>query len=337
MERSLSRPSSPSVVVLSERPASPSEKLSPSCIPDTAARNMRVTSESPEAREVNELVELLARDSLHSPSKRSLVRGRRRQPTRLMSAPEDIGKGTKTGDIGPGWNSTPHRNRPTALRGLNSVSDEPWKRSEELNYGRDAHIEWRTNHKNLYRHGAVPDETFSHLQDTASQKSQQMGNRLLNRQARQAAAKRRAELAAIKAAHRAEEEAMLLQLEGLRQEWEVMMVDEARAEDEALERKQREQRAVQERLEAQAKAVQEAEAADAAWLAADERLRLEAEEGAALERQAEERRQADAVRFDDVKAKSRETRKKEAFMHRSVASQRMSVKTGSKARRRAKS
>mgnify|MGYP006160125075 CR=1 FL=1 len=66
-------------------------------------------------------------------------------------------------------------------------------------------------------------------------------------------------------------------------------------------------------------------------------MRLEAEEGAALERQAEERRQADAVRFDDVKAKSRETRKKEAFMHRSVASQRMSVKTGSKARRRAKS
>ena len=35
------------------------------------------------------------------------------------------------------------------------------------------------------------------------------------------------------------QEAMLLQLEGLRQEWEVMMVDEARAEDEALERKQR--------------------------------------------------------------------------------------------------
>ena len=93
------------------------------------------------------------------------------------------------------------------LKGLQTITDEPWKRSEDLNYGRDAHIEWSRSHFNLVNSGAVDLNFFSEIESEAINKSEAMGNRLLQQQRRKEAARRRAREAAIRAEQRAEEEA----------------------------------------------------------------------------------------------------------------------------------
>ena len=323
-------------------------------------------AEAAEEAEVTELIEMISRTSVLS-SRRPVHRsGRRRRLSGERQREERGGGGPKAADIGPGWNSTPHRNRPRSLKGLNSMTDEPWKASEELNFGRDAHIEWTAQHKNLYRSGVRPlaAESVRDIEASASKKSELMGNRLLTRQARQAAVKQRAELAALRAARRAEEAALAAELERMRKRWEDELRREAQAEDAAVAAAVREE---QRRRVAEAAAA--AEAAEAALRAeADEAERVKLRElaeskaeaatraRAGKEEEAAERARAAAARSAQkgIKLKPKGAKfkpsasidtpdgtpkltpksakkRKEEFLHRSVASQRMSQKHGSRA------
>ena len=91
-------------------------------------------------------------------------------------------------DSRPSWDSTPHRSRPIVLRGAaewrneHRAWDEPWRRDEELNYGRDGLTEWQHTHANLVESGAVPDGLMSELDRFYNKKSERMGNRLLRRE-----------------------------------------------------------------------------------------------------------------------------------------------------------
>jgi len=336
MAEALSRPTSPSVVVLARPPSAEPAQDAPASpqLPACGSLEEAPSGSLNEAQEVTELVALLSMPSQHGVSKRAPLHRREEKK--------------KVTDIGPGWNSTPHRSRPKALRGLNSTTEEPWTRSEVLNYGSDAYIEWRTNHKSLYRSGGVPEHSLVGIESSTSKKSEAMGNRQLNRQARQLAARKRAELAALKAAQRAEEEAWAAELQVMRKAWEAELVRQAQAEDkvlvEAIERQRR------------------LEAAAAAEVAAAEAARVEAEEAAQLSetKKAKERDAEEALRVDRARiAKEKEAAQaaqankgkaaaskggvqfeskgkpspakkknadKESFMHRSVASQRASQK-----------
>ena len=208
-----------------------------------------------EAAEVDELVELIERTSLHAPSKRTPLSTRHRK-----RKGESSSSAAPASDIGPGWNSTIHRNRPRGLRGIVPSTDEPWKRCEELNYGRDLHIEWRTNHQALYRSGMVPDDIDKGIEQLASKKSEQMGNRLLTLEAKREASKRRAELAAMRAAERAEMEARAAALEELRASISAKLVQEATAADAAIEEELERERRRQAEAAAKAAAAAAAEA-----------------------------------------------------------------------------
>ena len=137
-----------------------------------------------EASEVSELLEMISRGS---PSKRP------QKPRFHSPAPSSIG---------PGWDSTPHRNRPRALKGLVVQSDEPWLKSEILNM--DPELEFVTTHANLINHGQLTPKSLAAFKSQASLKSESMGNRLLRQQRKKEEAERRAKLEAIRAAERAE-------------------------------------------------------------------------------------------------------------------------------------
>ena len=139
-------------------------------------------------------------------------------------------------------------------------TDEPWKRCEELNYGRDLHIEWRTNHQALDRSGMVPDDIDKGIEQLASKKSEQLGNRLLTLEAKREASKRRAELAAMRAAERAEMEARAAALEELRASISAKLVQEATAADAAIEEELERERRRQAEAAAKAAAAAAAEA-----------------------------------------------------------------------------
>ena len=242
-----------------------------------------------EAAEVDELVELIERTSLHAPSKRTPLSTRHRK-----RKGESSSSAAPASDIGPGWNSTIHRNRPRGLRGIVPSTDEPWKRCEELNYGRDLHIEWRTNHQALYRSGMVPDDIDKGIEQLASKKSEQLGNRLLTLEAKREASKRRAELAAMRAAERAEMEARAAALEELRLKVQAKLVEEARAADAAIEEELERERRRQAEAAAKAAAAaaaeakrlaEEAAAAAKAAVAEAEARRKEEEQAELVEKQ----------------------------------------------------
>ena len=155
-------------------------------------------------------------------------------------------------------------------------TDEPWKRCEELNYGRDLHIEWRTNHQALYRSGMVPDDIDKGIEQLASTKSEQLGNRLLTLEAKREASKRRAELAAMRAAERDEMEEKLVQ--------EAAAADAAIEEELERERRRQVEAAAKAAAAAaaEAKRVAEEAAAAAKAAAAEEAERRKEEERAEL-------------------------------------------------------
>ena len=240
------------------------------------------TSTSSEEQEVTELVALFSAPSHHSPSARPPLKARRPLPASL---------GTPL----PAWDSTPHRNRPTALKGLRSSTTEPWTKCEDLNHGLDAHIEWRTTHKNLIMSGAVPVEELDAKEHKAKHRSEQLGNRLLRQEKRLAAARRKAKAQAIARAREAEEATREAERQARRGEIEEVMRQQARQEDAVL--------AVE--LERLRKAAEAAAAEEAARRAEEERLKAEAE--AAAEKERFEAEQAEKAARAQAAAAAKET------------------------------
>jgi len=207
--------------------------------------------------------------------------------------------------IGPGWDFTPHRNRPRSLVGLKPVTSEPWTRSELLNM--DAHLELEAAHRNLLNSGVVCPNTLKASEAAFKQQSEAMGNRLIRQQKRKEAAARRAKVEAIRAAQREAELVRQAELERQRASIEDTLVREAQAEDSALIRELK-------RLEEEAAAVAAAEAAaEAARNAEEERAREEAE--------ARQREEQDAEKQAKEKAKEREVLKKQASASKKKAQQ----------------
>ena len=240
-----------------------------------------------EAEEVNELLAMMSRGSRMggSPSRRTGSPSRR--------TPKRKQKQLDRADVGPGWNSTPHRNRPIVLRGQKSVTDEPWKRSEQLNM--DPHGDWEAAHPRLIGSGKLSSEILAHLAADERKKSEAMGNRLIHLQKRKDAAQRAAKAAAARAAERAEAAAQEAAREAARKGLEAAMVEQARQEDETI-RVEIERR----RLEAAAAAA--AAAAEAARHA--EELRQKAEAEALEEEQRQEQIRVEALRREASKGKA---------------------------------
>lgn len=294
-----------------------------------------------ESHEVDELERMLSRTSpAHGASKRQPSAALTAARLRAQARPKDLGMprselkprrlaAEKKHDIGPGWDFTPHRNRPSVLRGLNTVTNEPWKRAEDLNYGRDAHIEWRTTHKNLLgRSSAAPVETLDEVEAEALRKSELMGNRLLQEQTKQAKARRRAKAAAVRARRRAEEEARAAEMEARRSEVEAELRRAAHAEDaelvaelarrrreaEAEAKEEARRRAEEEKLreEAEAKAKEEAAAARAAKARKDEEAEKKAKAKAAAAAAAAKGKAAAAAPAEKARGKEAAKEAKDA-------------------------
>ena len=239
-----------------------------------------------EAREVSELLGMFAYG--HHASKR---------------APR--GKSPDSRAIGPGWDFTPHRNRPRSLVGLKPVTSEPWTRSELLNM--EPHLEMESAHRNLLNSGIVSQKTLMAAEAAFKEQSEAMGNRLIRQQKRKEAAARRAKAEAIRAAEREAELAREAELEAQRALIDDALVREARAEDEALGRELK-------RLAEEAAAVAAAAAeAEAARKAEEERVKEEAE--------AQLREEQEAERRTKEKAKERDVLKKQASASKKKAQQ----------------
>ena len=252
-------------------------------------------AEDESSAEVRELVAMITSSSKHSNSKRLPLRARARAAA-AVPAPKISDR--------PAWDSTPHRNRPRVLKGQGSITNEPWKRSEDLNYGRDAHIEWSRTHFNLVNSGAVGLNFFSEIESEAINKSESMGNRLLQQQKRKEAARQRAREAAIRAEQKAEAEAREVAREAKRVEVEELLAREAKAEDIALKAEMERQR-----LQAEAEAAAAAAAAEAARLAEEERLRAEAE-ASKIEAESAAKK---AAKDEEVRIKEEDARRKAAI------------------------
>ena len=279
---------------------SPSSEASDPIIPsgaDFTSNTDGTSGADAEVSEVSELIAMIEHSPMHhAASKRPPLRTRTDGSVAKKGLPGAPGKAL------PEWDSTPHRNRPIALRGLNSVSDEPWKRSEELNFGADAHIEWAHSHKNLVISGMVPVESIFDYENAARKKSESMGNRLLRQQKRKLAAERRARAEAIEAARRAEEERLAAELEARRAEVEAALVRIARAEDAEVEQRLR-----------------EAAAAAAARRRAEEEERQRLEE---VRRQEEEEEKLQAARAAEEQRAAKFTKEREEAAKKAAATKR---------------
>ena len=206
-----------------------------------------------ETLEVNELMKMISHGS---PSKRPNRPRVTNQPHRYQSK-----------SIGPGWDSTPHRNRPRALKGLVPTTEEPWMRSEYLNM--DPELEFVTTHTHLMDAGKLSPRSLAAFKAHADSQAERMGNRLLQQKRRKEIAERRARIEAVRAARREEEARIAAELEARRQGVERELIREAEALDAEIRAEVERQR----RAAAQA-------AAEAAAREAEEREKAEAEERA---------------------------------------------------------
>lgn len=189
-----------------------------------------------EAREVSELLGMFAYG--HHASKR---------------APR--GKSPDSRAIGPGWDFTPHRNRPRSLVGLKPVTSEPWTRSELLNM--EPHLEMESAHRNLLNSGIVSQKTLMAAEAAFKEQSEAMGNRLIRQQKRKEAAARRAKAEAIRAAEREAELAREAEPEAARKAEEERVKEEAEAqlrEEQEAERRTKEKAKERDVLKKQASA-----------------------------------------------------------------------------------
>lgn len=222
-------------------------------------------AEAAESTEVDELVAMMSLGG--SPSKR---------PNRRV-----VQRFKQNKSIGPGWDSTPHRNRPRALKGLVPTTEEPWMRSEILNG--DPELEFVTTHAHLMDHGKLSPRTLKAFKAQADSKAESMGNRLLQQKRKKEVMERKARVEAVRAARREEEARIAAELEARRQHVERELIREAEALDAEIRAEiERERRAAaRAAAEAAAREAEEREKAEAEERAREEAAQKAAEAAAA--------------------------------------------------------
>ena len=286
--------------------------------------------EQDEASEMSELVEMFCRptmrhaDSARAPSSKRLLhrqntlaassdfdlaaRPRSREVSNRSSRADGGGGAASSADIGPGWDSRPHRNRPKVLYGLNSIKPEPWTRSEDLNFGRDAHIEWSTAHRNLVQTaGEGLAQNLDKIEADALKRSELMGNRLLQQQKRREQGQRHEKFVAKQEQRRAHAAARAAGMEAMRQEIEARLLREAQEEEALNEEQEKQRREVQEAEEAAAAAAvaEEVKRADEEQRKLAETLKRKLEAKAAARAEAAARKAGGAGAERDVSPRPR--------------------------------